>query len=108
MTIAVQELQNTGVTEVTTTTGYTFNADGLTIYRTGENIKNLLNNEGMYVSRVTGDTDEYILTADDEGVDAINLTARQFLIVGNNSRFENYDNGTESNRTACFHIEVTE
>ena len=108
LTIAVQELQNTGVTEVTTTTGYTFNADGLTIYRTGENIKNLLNNEGMYVSRVTGDTDEYILTADDEGVDAINLTARQFLIVGNNSRFENYDNGTESNRTACFHIEATE
>lgn len=108
LTIAVQELQNTGVTEVTTTTGYTFNADGLTIYRTGENIKNLLNNEGMYVSRVTGDTDEYILTADDEGVDAINLTARQFLIVGNNSRFENYDNGTESNRTACFHISTTE
>ena len=100
----MQEIQSTGVSSVTTTTGYTFNSDGLTIYKSGEDIKNLLNNEGMYVSRVTGETEEPILTADDEGVDAINLTARQYLIVGNNSRFENYDNGDDAKRTACFYI----
>lgn len=101
--IAVQELQGAGVSSVKTTTGYTFNADGLTIYKSGENIKNLLNNEGMYVSRITGETEEAILTADDDGVDAINLTARQYLIVGSNSRFENYNNGTDTRRTACFY-----
>lgn len=103
LSIIVQELQN-GVTSVTTTTGYTFNADGLTIYKSGEDIKNLINNVGMYVSRITGETEEHILTADSEGVDAINLTARQYLIVGENSRFEDYNDGTGSKRTACFYI----
>ena len=92
------------VHSVTTQTGYTFNQDGLTIYKSGEDIKNLLDNKGMSVSRIVGSEEEAILTADTNGVDAINLTARQYLIVGNNSRFENYDNGTDSHRTACFYI----
>lgn len=92
------------VHSVTTQTGYTFNQDGLTIYKSGEDIKNLLDNKGMSVSRIVGSEEEAILTADTNGVDAINLTARQYLIVGSNSRFENYDNGTDSHRTACFYI----
>lgn len=92
------------VHSVTTQTGYTFNQDGLTIYKSGEDIKNLLDNKGMYVSRIVGSEEEAILTADTNGVDAINLTARQYLIVGSNSRFENYDNGIDSHRTACFYI----
>ena len=88
------------VDQVTTRTGYTFNADGLTIYKSGEEIKNLLDNTGMYVTR----SGTEILTANNEGVSAINLTARQYLIVGANSRLEDYSNGTGSNRTACFYI----
>ena len=88
------------VDQVTTRTGYTFNADGLTIYKSGEEIKNLLDNTGMYVTR----SGTEILTANNEGVSAINLTARQYLIVGANSRLEDYSNGTDSNRTACFYI----
>lgn len=88
------------VDQVTTRTGYTFNADGLTIYKSGEEIKNLLDNTGMYVTR----SGTEILTASNEGVSAINLTARQYLIVGANSRLEDYSNGTDSNRTACFYI----
>lgn len=104
--VRIQSLESreTEVTEVTTTTGYTFNADGLTIYRSDSDIKNVLNNEGMYVSRVVGETSENILTADTNGVDAINLTARQYLIMGANSRFEDYSNGTDTKRTACFYI----
>lgn len=102
--VRVASLENTGVSEVTTTTGYTFNANGLTIYASGSKVKNLLNNEGMYVSRISGEDEESILIADTDGVDALNLRSRQFLIIGDNSRFENYDNGVESNRTACFHI----
>ena len=92
------------VNEVTTRTGYTFNANGLTIYKSGEEIKNLLNHKGMYVTRAEANAETAILTADNNGVDAINLTARQYLIVGNNSRFENYSNGTDEQRTACFYL----
>ena len=103
--ITTQNVDGTyAVHSVTTQTGYTFNQDGLTIYKSGENIRNLLNNKGMIVHRIVGSDEEAILTANEDGVDAINLTARQYLIIGSNSRFENYDNGTGSNRTACFYI----
>lgn len=88
------------INSVTTSTGYTFNQDGLTISKDGEEMSNKLDNTGMYVTR----DDEEILSANNEGVSAMNLTSRQYLIVGSNSRFENYDNGTDSKRTACFYI----
>jgi hypothetical protein len=88
------------VDHVTTTTGYTFDADGLQIYKSGNEMKNLLDNTGMYVTR----SNEEILTANNEGVSAINLTARQYLVVGANSRFEDYSNGADTKRTACFYI----
>lgn len=88
------------VDHVTTTTGYTFNSDGLNIYKVGEEMRNLLDNTGMYVTR----SDEEVLTANNEGVSAINLSARQYLIIGANSRLEDYSNGTDSKRTACFYI----
>lgn len=102
LSVRVQTLEdNDGeVTEVTTTTGYTFNADGLTIYKSGEEIKNLLDNTGMYVSR----SDDDILVANADGVDAINLTARQYLTIGAHSRFEDYGTASDSSRTACFFI----
>lgn len=104
LSVRISTLENTGVSEVTTTTGFTFNADGLTIYESGKDIENRLNNEGMQVSRITGSESTPILTADTDGVDALNLRSRQFLIIGDNCRFENYDNGTDANRTACFHV----
>ena len=89
-----------GVDSVKTSTGYTFDEEGLKISKEGESMANLLDNTGMHVTR----NGEEILTANHEGVSAINLTSRQFLIVGDNSRFENYNNGTDSQRTACFYI----
>ena len=53
--------------------------------------------DGMIVSRSSGE----VLTADNKGVKAENLHATTYLIVGVNSRFENYDNGS---RTGCFWI----
>ena len=89
-----------GVDSVKTSTGYTFDKDGLNIHKDGEEMHNTLDNTGMYVRRNGTD----VLTANDEGVNAINLTSRQYLIVGDNARFENYSNGTDSQRTACFFI----
>ena len=84
------------IDSITTSTGYTFDQDGLHINKSGEAMENLLDNTGMYVNR-GGDN---ILTANNDGVDAINLRSRQYLIIGNNSRIENYGYG----RTACFFI----
>ncbi len=88
------------INSITTSTGYTLDQDGLHIQKVvdgePEEMENLLDNTGMYVKR----DGEDILAANNEGVDAINLRSRQFLIIGDNSRFENYG----SARTACFFI----
>lgn len=80
--------------------GYKFDKDGLDIHIPGEEMHNTLNNEGMKVKR----NDVEILTATADGVNALRLTSREWLIVGDNARFEDYDNGTDSKRTACFYI----
>ena len=89
-----------GIDSVKTATGYTFDKDGLNIHKDGEEMHNTLDNKGMYVRRNKTD----ILVADANGVNALNLKARQYLTVGENARFEDYNNGTDSKRTACFYV----
>ena len=81
--------------------GYTFDDEGLKIKKPGGAIENKLDDEGMEVSR-SGET---MLRADKDGVLATDVTVRNYLVVGNHARFENYSNGTDSNRTACFWTE---
>lgn len=87
-----------------TSAGYRFDGDGLQIYRSGDEIKNLINNTGMFVKRISGNTEENVLVADTNGVNALNLTSRQYLIVGDHARFENFRTETDNKRTACFFI----
>lgn len=47
------------------------------------------------------DVDVVMLKASKDGVDAKNLHAKTYLIIGKNSRFEDYNGGT---RTGCFWI----
>lgn len=96
--------ENRDVTSITTTTGYTFGADGLIIHKSGEEITNRLDNTGMYVSRGEGDVMDDILIANNLGVEAINLTAKQYLTIGTCARFEAYNNGDGSLRTGCFYV----
>lgn len=96
---SVNILITKGVDQVETTTGYKFNADGLQISKSGEQMANRLDNTGMYVTR-SGDE---ILTANNKGVTAVNLHAKEYLIIGSGngrSRFEDYG----ANRTGCFFI----
>ena len=96
---------NDEIDHVTTSTGFTFNEEGMHIHKSNSEITNLINETGMYVTRSSGtETDDNVLTANHEGVEAINLHSRQFLIVGNNSRFEDFDNGSGKIRTGCFYI----
>lgn len=94
--LEIQGIIDNGVDKVTTKTGYTFNEDGLKITKSGQEMENLLDNTGMYVTR-SGET---ILQANNAGVIATDVTVRNYLIVGTHARFEDYG----SERTACFYI----
>ena len=65
-----------GVTKFDTTTGYTFDVEGLQITKTDSEFKILINNEGVVVSN--GSTEK--LRADSNGVVADNFTVNHFLI----------------------------
>ena len=88
-------LQN-GVECVETSTGFTFNESGLLIEKSNSEISTQITEDGMRVMR----DGENVLIADNQGVQATNLHATTYLIIGTNSRFEDYD----SNRTGCFWI----
>lgn len=93
--LTVQEELANGVDRVYTSTGFAFDADGLRVSKTGSEMETLLDEDGLSVFR---DNVE-VLTADNTGVNGINMTVRQYLIVGG-SRFEAYGAG----RTGCFWI----
>jgi hypothetical protein len=86
-----------GVNSVETTTGFTFNEKGLTVSKSDSKISTTITEDGMSVYN----SNDEVLTANNEGVKAIDLHATTFLIIGTNSRLEDYDNGR---RTACFWI----
>ena len=89
------ELAN-GVTKVKTSTGFTFDEAGLSVEKSGSEMRTLISENGMQVYK----DDIAVLTANNIGVDAANLHATTYLIIGNNSRFEDYN----GNRTGCFWI----
>ena len=89
-----EELAN-GVDKVYTSTGFSFDADGLRVSKTGSEMDTLLDEDGLTVYR----NNTEVLTADNTGVNGINMTVRQYLIIGG-SRFEAY-----GNRTGCFWIQ---
>lgn len=97
--ITIEEELSNGVDKVTTTTGYTFGEDGLMINKTGSEMSTEITEDGMTVYK----NDEAVLTANNQGVNAQNLHATTYLIVGNNSRFEDFTKNSEA-RTGCFWI----
>lgn len=99
VSIAIKSELDNGVSKVETTTGFTFNDEGLNISKTGSEMTTRINEDGMTVYR---DNDE-VLIANNEGVIAYNLHAETYLIVGESSRFEDYEEDGET-RTGCFWI----
>lgn len=98
-----EELEN-GVAKVKTATGYEFSDDGLIIDKTGAETNSKLNESGLTVG--TGSKEMLFAGVKDDngtkkaGVFAEDLHATSYLIVGSNSRFEDYG----SDRTGCFWI----
>ncbi len=89
------------VDHVTTSTGYTFDANGLDISKAGEQMHNQLTNLGMYVRR----DQDVILKADAAGVEATDVRVNNFLLLGRHARFEDYNDGTDGRRTACYFVD---
>lgn len=94
--IDIQTIKEQGANKVITSTGYTFNEEGLTISKSNSDISTQITENGMTVRNATTE----LLTANSDGVSATDLHARTYLIIGDRSRFENY--GTS--RTGCFWI----
>lgn len=97
LTISVEQALANGVDSVSTKTGFTFDSIGLTIEKDGNEMKTRITEDGMTVFR----DDTAVLVANNIGVEATNLHATTYLIIGDNSRFEGYSNNT---RTGCFWI----
>lgn len=96
VTLKINEVLSNGVESVETSTGFTFNDIGLIISKSDSEMTTTITEDGMQVKK-DGET---VLTANNTGVDAVNLHATTYLIIGTNSRFEDYG----SNRTGCFWI----
>ncbi len=96
LSVTVKSIAQQGVSRVENAFGLTIDGSAVTIHRAGSEMVNKLDETGMLVSR--GDTP--MLRADARGVLATDVSVRNFLIVGDHARFEDY----EADRTACFYL----
>lgn len=96
VSLEINKALNNGVSKVETTTGFTFNEDGLSVSKSNSEMQTTITEDGMQIYKNTSE----VLTANNEGVTAIDLHAKTYLIIGKNSRFEDYG----SSRTGCFWI----
>lgn len=95
VTLTIKRELESGVGKVETSTGYRLDEEGLTVSKSDSEISTQITDNGMKINKGTSE----VLTASNEGVKAQDLHATTFLIIGNNSRFEDM-----GNRTACFWI----
>lgn len=96
ISLKVQDILDNGVDKVVTETGATLDADGLHVTKSGEQMESRIDYSGLHVER----DGEAVLEATSDGVEAENVTVRTYLIIGKNSRFEDYGD----DRTGCFYI----
>lgn len=97
VTIAITNTLNEGIDKVVTSTKkYTFDDTGLNVRSSDNSISTTITEDGMSIERAGSE----VLTANNEGVKAEDLHATTYLIIGNNSRLEDW----QGNYTACFWI----
>ena len=96
LSLRVRSVTDDGVTKVSTSAGYTFDENGLTVRKSGKEIQTQITEDGMTVYK----NGNAVLTANSGGVEAVDLHASTYLIVAGKSRFEKY----KSDRVGCFWI----
>ena len=97
--LEIQKEMSKGASKVSTSTGFTFDQNGLNISKTDSEMKTQITEDGMKIYK----NDDIMLTANNQGVDAKNLHATTYLIIGGNSRMEDFTE-SGSKRTAVFWI----
>lgn len=97
--IEIQKEISKGANKVSTSTGFTFDDNGLKVSKSDSEMSTQITEDGMTVYR----NDEAVLTANNQGVDAKNLRATTYLIIGSNSRMEDFTCNNDK-RTGCFWI----
>jgi len=100
LALRLQSVEEKGTAKVTTQTGYTFDENGLHIDRSGHPSASRLDHTGLYVTRYG----QPVLTANDAGVIAYDVTVGNYLVIGSHARFEDYMDALDSKRTACFFV----
>ena len=105
LSVQVQSIMDDGVSRVVSGLGLTIDGTAVTISRPDSDMTNTLDETGMFVIRDKGTgNEEVMLQADTNGVIATDVTVRNYLVIGNFARFEDYRNGTDGKRTACYFI----
>lgn len=94
--IAIEKKLEEGVETVKTSTGFTFDEQGLTVSKSGSEMTTQITEDGMSVSR----NNDQVLVANSQGVQATNLHANTYLIISERARLEAYG----PDRVACFWI----
>jgi hypothetical protein len=90
VSIKISEALSNGVDKVETSTGVKVDKDGLTVSKSDSELATNISHDGMKVEKNGSE----VLTADSTGVNAANLHATTYLIIGKNSRLEDYLDGT--------------
>lgn len=94
--IMIAQERANGAESVKTETGFTFDDSGLSITKSTSEMSTLITEDGMTVSK----NDEAMLIANNQGVEAVNLNASTYLIIGGMARFEHYGD----DRIGCYWI----
>lgn len=90
-----------GVTKLVSK-GVTVDERGLTVSEEGKPTSSTLDHDGLEVNRTSDN--ETVLAVKADGVNALNVTVRKYLTIGDYSRIENYSDGTDTRRTGIFWI----
>ncbi len=105
VSVQVQSIVDNGTTKVVSGLGLTVDGTAVTISRPDSNMTNSLDETGMFVIRDKGTAqEEVMLQADTDGVIATDVKVRNYLIIGSYARFEDYTDGANGKRTACFYL----
>lgn len=100
-----ERIQNVESTTQKVETHFDFGINGLTISSSQDaEYQTVVDNTGL---KVVKGNDGEVLTATNEGVNAYDLTARNYLIIdlGYKARFQKYADSYDANQIGCFWIE---
>lgn len=97
----ISKIETDGVNKVTTENGTTLDDSGFHVWKAGEPTQTDIDHQGVEVTRTSDG--EAVLHVKDDGVNALNVTVRKWLIAAG-SRLEAYSDSRSAKQTGLFYI----